>query len=97
MVAREFSRVAFLSDVRHLLHKVTVPSLILQCTDDLLVPVHVGRYMQDHLAHSTLVQLRATGHCPHVSSPEESAEAILGYLAGIEVSRPVEPELPAAN
>ncbi|WP_286135483.1 alpha/beta hydrolase [Arthrobacter sp. UCD-GKA] len=97
MVAREFSRVAFLSDVRPLLRNITVPSLILQCTDDLLAPEHIGRYLQQNLAHSTLIQLSATGHCPHVSSPGESADAILGYLAGTAVPRQVEPELNAAS
>jgi sigma-B regulation protein RsbQ len=81
MVAREFSRVSFLSDVRHLLKDVAVPTLILQCTDDLLAPVHIGRYLQENLPHSTLVQLTATGHCPHVSSPAESAGAIIDYLS----------------
>nr|WP_176704725.1 alpha/beta hydrolase [Arthrobacter sp.]AXV46317.1 pimeloyl-ACP methyl ester carboxylesterase, alpha/beta hydrolase [Arthrobacter sp.] len=92
MVAREFSRVSFLSDVRPLLKDITVPSLILQCTEDLLVPDHIGRYFQENLAHSTLIQLTATGHCPHMSSAAESAEAILGYLAGTAASQPAEPE-----
>ncbi|MHA7175618.1 alpha/beta fold hydrolase [Arthrobacter sp. Sr24] len=96
MVAREFARVAFLSDVRHLLEAVTVPSLILQCTDDLLAPVHIGRYLHQNLAQSTLVQLTATGHFPHVSSPDESADAIVNYLSG-RTKHPAEPELSTAR
>lgn len=96
MVALEFSRVAFLSDVRHLLKDVTVPSLILQCTDDLLAPVHIGRYLHENLEHSTLVQLTATGHCPQVSSPGESAAVIVDYLIA-HTAQQVEPELSAAN
>ncbi|MFC8302271.1 alpha/beta fold hydrolase [Specibacter sp. NPDC057265] len=95
MVAREFSRIAFLSDVRHLLKDVAVPTLILQCTDDLLAPVHIGRYLQENLSHSTLVQLTATGHCPHVSSPDESADAIVNYL-NTNPAQPLEPERSAA-
>ena len=79
-IAREFARVAFLSDVRHLLQDVTIPTLVMQCTDDLLAPVHVGSYTQEHLPNATLAVLKATGHLPHVSAPEETADTILGYL-----------------
>jgi len=79
-MARDFARVTFLSDSRLLLQQVTTPALVLQCSEDLLAPVEVGRYVHQQLAGSTLVQLAATGHCPHVSAPEETATAILGYL-----------------
>lgn len=79
-VAREFAKVAFLSDVRHLLADVTVPTLVMQCTDDLLAPVHVGRYTRDQLPNATLAVMTATGHLPHVSAPEETADTIIGYL-----------------
>ena len=54
--------------------------LILQCSDDRLAPPEVGAYLHKNLEHSTLVQLQATGHCPHLSAPEETARAILHYL-----------------
>lgn len=78
--AREFARVTFLSDSRELLARVTVPTLVLQCSDDALAPVEVGRYISGQMADCGLVQLRATGHCPHVSAPAETANAILTYL-----------------
>ena len=37
-VARHFARVVFLSDCRDLLARITTPSLLLQCTDDVLAP-----------------------------------------------------------
>ena len=80
-VARDFADVSFRSDVRSRLADVQVPSLILQCSDDLLAPAHIGAYTRDKMPNATLVQLRATGHLPHVSAPEETAEAILAYLA----------------
>jgi sigma-B regulation protein RsbQ len=64
-----------------MLDKVGMDSLILQCSDDLLAPPEVGSYVHQHLEHSTLVQLQATGHCPHVSAPEDTARAILQYLS----------------
>lgn len=79
-IARDFARVAFLSDVRHLLADVTVPVLVLQSTDDVVTPDHVGTYLQKELPNSTLVRLAATGHFPQSSAPEETAAAILEYL-----------------
>ena len=46
----------------------------------MLAPLEVGQYVHEQLAGSTLVQLAATGHCPHVSAPEETATAIRHYL-----------------
>ncbi|MBF4994289.1 alpha/beta hydrolase [Arthrobacter gandavensis] len=80
-VARGFADVSFRSDVRGLLKDVGIPSLILQCSDDLLAPPHIGAYTRDQMPDATLVQLRATGHLPHVSAPAETAEAILAYLS----------------
>lgn len=79
-IAHHFARTTFLSDTRPLLPQVTTPALILQCSDDLLAPVEVGQYVHEQLTGSTLVQLAATGHCPHVSAPEETAAAIVRYL-----------------
>jgi sigma-B regulation protein RsbQ len=80
-IARHFARVTFLSDTRPMLEQVGTDSLILQCSDDLLAPPEVGSYVHEHLERSTLVQLQATGHCPHVSAPEDTARAILDYLS----------------
>lgn len=79
-VMRTFARVTFLSDVRDLLASVTVPSLIVQCSRDALAPLTVGTYLREHLAHSELVVLRATGHVPQASAPDETARAILSYV-----------------
>lgn len=81
-VARQFARVTFLSDNRDDLAKVTTPTLILQCAEDAVAPESVGRFMHARLAGSTYHAMRATGHCPHVSHPEETIAAIRGYFAG---------------
>lgn len=79
-IARDFARVTFLSDTRAVLPAVSTPTLVLQCTDDLLAPPEVGTYVQDSLQNATLVQLAAVGHCPHVSAPAETAAAIHAHL-----------------
>jgi sigma-B regulation protein RsbQ len=81
VVARQFAEVTFFSDNRHDLEKVKVPSLILQCTDDIIAPVEVGDYLAQNLEGSTLRRMQATGHCPHMSAPEETIQLIKEYLA----------------
>ncbi|HEY9693881.1 MAG TPA: alpha/beta hydrolase [Oculatellaceae cyanobacterium] len=80
VIARRFAEVTFLSDNRHDLPKVTVPSLILQCSDDALAPIEVGHYLHRHLLGSTLQVMKATGHCPHMSHPQETLHLIKQYL-----------------
>jgi len=80
-IARHFARVTFLSDSREDLDGVTTPTLILQCSDDLIAPLPVGTFVHDRIPGSTLVLLAATGHIPSLSAPDELAEAIEDYLA----------------
>jgi sigma-B regulation protein RsbQ len=82
IIARRFAEVTFLSDNRSDLHKVSVPSLIMQCSDDVIAPVEVGDYVHAQLPNSTLYRMKATGHCPHMSHPAETVEAIKEYLDG---------------
>ena len=81
VIARRFAEATFFADNREDLAKVTVPSLILQCTEDAIAPVTVGEYMHRNLPSSTFRLLKATGHCPHMSHPEETADAIKEYLS----------------
>ena len=79
-IARHFARVTFLSDNRRDLEFVRTPTLVLQCSDDLLAPTAVGRYVHERIPGSRFVQLAATGHCPNVSAPDELTAAIRSYL-----------------
>ena len=79
-IARRFAEATFLADNRGDLARVTVPSLILQCSDDMVAPEAVGRYLNSELAQSTLRVMKATGHCPHMSHPEETIALIKEYL-----------------
>jgi sigma-B regulation protein RsbQ len=80
-IARHFARVTFLSDNRRDLAAVGTPTLVLQCSDDVIAPASVGRYVHEHIAGSRFVQLSATGHCPNLSAPDELAEQIRAFLA----------------
>jgi sigma-B regulation protein RsbQ len=79
-IARQFAEATFFSDYRSSLPQVRVPSLILQCSEDALAPVGVGEYMHREMPGSTYRRMKATGHCPHVSHPEETIALIQEYL-----------------
>jgi sigma-B regulation protein RsbQ len=79
-IARQFARVTFLSDNRADLPGVRVPTLVLQCSADAIAPEAVGRYVHEQVAGSVFSRLAATGHCPHLSAPEETTAAIRAFL-----------------
>ncbi|MBD0325152.1 MAG: alpha/beta hydrolase [Pyrinomonadaceae bacterium] len=85
-IARRFAEATFFSDNRNDLQKVTRPSLIMQCSDDAIAPLDVGDYLKRQLPHSTLRVMKATGHCPHMSHPEETIQMIREYLSGAPVA-----------
>jgi len=80
-IAKQFARTTFLSDTRHILN-TDIPSLILQCSNDVIAPLAVGDYVHAKMSRSKLVILQATGHCPNLSAPEETIGAIKTYLNG---------------
>ncbi|MBV8518431.1 MAG: alpha/beta hydrolase [Acidobacteria bacterium] len=79
-IARRFAEATFFADNRGDLAGVAQPSLILQCSEDAIAPLEVGQYVHRELPGSTLRVMKATGHCPHLSHPEETIEAIREYL-----------------
>ncbi|HJR37813.1 MAG TPA: alpha/beta hydrolase [Nocardioidaceae bacterium] len=79
-IARRFARVTFLSDNRDDLARVTTPTLVLQCSDDAIAPVPVGKFVRDSMPNSSLVMLEATGHCPNLSAPEQTIAAIAEFV-----------------
>ena len=79
-IARHFARVTFLSDNRADLGAVTVPTLVLQCSDDVIAPREVGEYVHAQIPGSRLVLMEATGHCPNLSAPHETVAAIRAFL-----------------
>jgi sigma-B regulation protein RsbQ len=79
-VARRFARVTFLSDNRADLARVRPRTLVLQCSDDVIAPDVVGEYVHRAIPGSAFLHLRATGHCPNLSAPEETIAAIRSFL-----------------
>src|SRR3954466_14124960 len=79
-IAAHFASVTFLSDNRRDLPGVRTPTLILQCSDDVIAPAAVGDYVHRTMPNSQLVAMRATGHCPNLSAPDETVAAIEAFL-----------------
>ncbi|QQZ08418.1 alpha/beta fold hydrolase [Heyndrickxia vini] len=83
VIARIFAEACFFADNRQDLPKVTVPSLIMQCSDDVIAPIAVGEYLNQHIPNSTITYMNANGHCPHLSHPEETIQFIREYIGKI--------------
>ncbi|WPO98507.1 alpha/beta hydrolase [Pseudomonas sp. HR96] len=79
-IAKHFAAVTYTCDHRADVARVTTPVLILQCSDDMVVPQEVGRYLQANMANATLRVIDNIGHLPHVSSPNTCIQAISEYL-----------------
>lgn len=75
-VARRFAIATFLADNRADIARLDLPTLILQCAEDAIAPAAVGDWMARHLRQGSLRQLRATGHCPHMSHPAETIAVV---------------------
>jgi sigma-B regulation protein RsbQ len=80
-IARQFARTTFLSDEMALIGSVNIPTLILQCSEDVIAPREVGEYVHQQIKGSKLVFMNATGHCPNLSAPEETTYEILQFLS----------------
>jgi sigma-B regulation protein RsbQ len=82
-IASHFARVTFFSDNRQDLGVVRTPALILQCSEDVIAPRAVGEYVHRHMPGSQLVLMEATGHCPNLSAPDETVEAIQRFISSL--------------
>jgi sigma-B regulation protein RsbQ len=81
VIARQFAEATFFSDNRRDLKKAKIPTLVLQCSEDIIAPTEVGEYVAGNLQRGTLKIMKATGHCPHLSHPDETISMIKEYLA----------------
>jgi sigma-B regulation protein RsbQ len=79
-IAKRFARATFLSDNRQDLEGLPTRALVLQCSDDVIAPQCVGEYVHKSLRNSEYVLLKATGHCPNLSAPEETVAAIKSFV-----------------
>ncbi|TFF36272.1 alpha/beta fold hydrolase [Pseudomonas sp. RIT623] len=81
-IARHFARVIFLCDHRQEVSGLPVPTLIVQCTGDPVVPLAVGEYLHRVLPDSQLSLIDNMGHYPQLSAPGACAAAMDAFFAG---------------
>ncbi|MEP6684123.1 MAG: alpha/beta hydrolase, partial [Parafilimonas sp.] len=86
LIAKQFAEATFFSDNREDLKKLKTPSLILQCSEDIIAPLPVGEYVSQHLPNNEFRIMKATGHCPHMSEPEETITLIKDYLSNAAIA-----------
>jgi sigma-B regulation protein RsbQ len=79
-IAKNFARLTFYSDNRADLPKIPARTLVLQCSEDIIAPNAVGEYVHNHVPRSEFRKMKATGHCPNLSAPEETVAMIKEFL-----------------
>lgn len=79
-IAKHFAKVTFLGDNRADLSRVITPTLIIQSHPDVISPVRVGEYVHEIMPDSRYVLLNSSGHCPHLTSPDQVISSIQSYL-----------------
>jgi sigma-B regulation protein RsbQ len=79
-IAKAFARVTFTSDNREDLARVAVPTLVLQCSEDIIASQEVGDFVNRTIPSSRMIVLKATGHCPNLSAPEEVVSAMRTFV-----------------
>ena len=80
IITKQFAEVTFFSDHRKDLAKSITPTLIIQCSDDSIVPIEVGEYLHNHLENSEFQLMDVKGHYPHLSNPTKTVQLIKEYL-----------------
>ena len=80
VIAQTFARATFESDHRAALKQVQTPTAIIHTDPDVIAPLSVGAYMHAQIAGSTLTTLPAEGHCPNLSAPYPTVDAIAAAI-----------------
>ena len=76
VIAKLFARLTFSADHRDDYQRVTTPTLLIDCSEDVLAPPVVGRYVHAVIEGSERIILTAAGHCPHLTVPGAVIAAI---------------------
>lgn len=79
-VALAFAMATFKTDCRDNLRKLKIPSLTLQSSHDIMAPLTAGEYIHKNTPDNFLVVMKATGHFPHISEPEETIREIKDFI-----------------
>jgi pimeloyl-ACP methyl ester carboxylesterase len=62
--------------------ELRLPTLVLWCHSDKIVPVRLGLRLASELPNARLEVMRRCGHIPHEEQPEDTARAIKTFTMG---------------
>lgn len=79
-IAKHFAKVTFMGDNRADLSKVTVDTLIVQTSPDIIAPERVGKYVHEQIVGSDYHLIESAGHCPHLTAPEKTIRIIKDFI-----------------
>lgn len=79
-ISLEFAKTTFFSDNREDVKKLSIPCLLLQSSQDIIAPITVGKYLHENIKYSTLLNLHTLGHCPQLTVPNLTIDAIKSFL-----------------
>ncbi|NVK30154.1 MAG: alpha/beta hydrolase [Gammaproteobacteria bacterium] len=77
---KPFAEATFYCDHRSDMASLKHPSLILQSSNDALVPVEVGEYLAQIITQAKLDIIEANGHCLHITEPQAVYESLERFL-----------------
>ena len=86
-MAQNVIRMNMRLDVRDVLARIAVPTLILHRTDDSWIDVGHARYLAQHIREATYVELSGTDHRPWLGDVDAIADEVEVFLTGRK-SRP---------
>lgn len=89
-IANTLLRSVFLSDYRAALASVISDVSLVHGRDDVAVPLHVGRYLEQRLPCRAFYELDVPGHLPHITHPAVLAPILRQTFAAF-ASRPAPP------
>jgi pimeloyl-ACP methyl ester carboxylesterase len=73
--------------LKHRLHRITVPALVLWGESDRIVTPRYGRYLADAIPQSKFEIIAGAGHFPHIEQPQLFAERIAAFVHGSESAK----------
>ena len=92
-MARVVVELAAEIDITDVLPAISVPTLVLHRSGDLLWPVEAGRYVAEHIPGARLVELDGMDHWPFVGDTEALTGEIESFLTGARQAPPPDRQL----
>lgn len=75
-------------DCRQELGRISVPALVIVGSEDRMTPVEYSSYLAGDLREARLVVVPGAGHMVMLEKPQETNQALDGFLAGFFLERP---------